>query len=96
MTRQTVDIDRVKQLIVQCLNLTDVQPADIADEDPLFVEGLGLDSVDALELVLGVEQEFGLQIEDEAVGAAALASARALTDFINQRLEAQARTASDA
>ena len=76
----------IKELIVRSLNLTDVRPADIADEDHLFVEGLGLDSVDALELVVAIEKEFELKIEDEAIGKEAFASAAALTAFVNGRL----------
>jgi len=72
---------RVKALIVDRLKL-DVEPAAIEDEAPLFGEGLGLDSIDALELVLGVEQEFGVKIEDEEVGAQALTSVASLARFI--------------
>ena len=82
------DTQRVKQLIVRCLNLVDVDPGEIEDDAPLFVEGLGLDSVDALELVVGIEKEFGLSIEDEAIGKEDFASVQALTDFINRKLSA--------
>ena len=75
-------------MIIDSLNLPDVQPQDIADDDPLFVEGLGLDSVDALELVLAIEQKYGLQVEDESIGKEAFGSAAALTNFINDRLQA--------
>ena len=87
MSRPRAEIDQVKELIVRCLNLTDIQPADIEDEAPLFVEGLGLDSVDALELVVAIEKEFELQIEDEAIGKESFASAAALCAFINERLQ---------
>jgi acyl carrier protein len=75
---------RVKELIVRRLKL-DIDPASIPDDAPLFGEGLGLDSIDALELVLGLEQEFGIKVEDEEVGVKAFASVNALVDFIEQK-----------
>ena len=68
MTREEL-APRVKDLIVRRLKL-DIDPATIQNDVPLFGEGLGLDSIDALELVLGLEQEFGIKVEDEEVGAA--------------------------
>jgi len=76
--------DRLKRLIVERLKL-ETDPSEIGDDDPLFGEGLGLDSIDALELVLGLEQEFGVKIEDEEVGGEALASVSALADFIREK-----------
>jgi acyl carrier protein len=52
---------RLKQLIVESLMLEDVKPDDIETDAPLFVEGLGLDSIDALELALAIHQEFGVR-----------------------------------
>jgi acyl carrier protein len=75
---------RVKELIVRRLKL-DIDPTSIQDDAPLFGEGLGLDSIDALELVLGLEQEFGIKVEDEEVGVKAFASVNALVDFIEQK-----------
>jgi acyl carrier protein len=75
----------IKALIVEALALEDVHPEEIETEAPLFVEGLGLDSIDALELVLGLEQEFGIKVEDEEVGVKAFASVNALVDFIEQK-----------
>lgn len=75
---------RVKDLIVRRLKL-DIDPGSIQDDAPLFGEGLGLDSIDALELVLGLEQEFGIKVEDEEVGVKAFASVTALVDFIEQK-----------
>lgn len=75
---------RVKELIVRRLKL-DIDPATIDSSAPLFGEGLGLDSIDALELVLGLEQEFGIKVEDEEVGVKAFASVDALVDFIEQK-----------
>ena len=75
---------RVKELIVRRLKL-DIDPVSIQDDAPLFGEGLGLDSIDALELVLGLEQEFGIKVEDEEVGVKAFASVNALVEFIEQK-----------
>ena len=78
---------RIRQLIVRQLKL-DIDPASIRDDAPLFgdaANGLGLDSIDALELVLGVEKEFGIKVQDEEVGVTAFASVDALCDFIRQK-----------
>ena len=87
MTTASTNIEEIKELIVRSLNLTDLKPADIGDDDHLFVEGLGLDSVDALELVVEIEKHFDLTIEDEAIGKEAFASAAALTAFVNEKLQ---------
>lgn len=76
--------DRIKHLIVTRLKL-EVDPASIDSDAPIFGGGLGLDSIDALELVLGIEQEFGVRIDDEEIGSAALASVGALADFLAER-----------
>ena len=75
---------QIKRLIVDRLKL-EVDPASIDDAQPLFGDGLGLDSIDALELVLGVEQEFGVKIEDEEMGAAALSSVDSLAAFVTAK-----------
>ncbi len=73
---------RIKAILVERLKL-DRTPETIGDDEPLFGgEGLGLDSIDALELVLGVEQEFGVKIENEEVGMEALSSVSGLAEFI--------------
>ena len=72
---------QIKQLIVDRLK-REVEPTAIEDAQPLFGDGLGLDSIDALELVLGIEQAFGVKIEDEEMGAQALSSVDSLAEFV--------------
>ena len=75
--------DKVKDLIIRRLKLR-IDRKTIKDDAPLFGEGLGLDSIDALELVVGLEQEFGISIPDEDVGREAFASVNALAAYINK------------
>lgn len=81
----TSTVERLQHLIVSSLNLVDVRPEDIDPDAPLFGEGLGLDSVDALELVVALEKEFGIQTETEEIGREAFASVRALAGFVESR-----------
>ena len=76
----------LKRLIVETLHLEDIQPQEIEDEAPLFGEGLGLDSIDALELVVALEKSYSVIIEDEEVGRQAFASIDALADFVTQKV----------
>ena len=75
---------RLKHLLVEGLKLEGVRPESILDADPIFVEGLGLDSIDELELVVLVEENFHVVIPDEEVGKLAFASINALADYIIQ------------
>jgi acyl carrier protein len=75
---------KMKKLIISRLKL-EIEPQEIENDQPLFGEGLGLDSIDALELVLGLEQEFGVKIEDEEVGVKAFASIDALVAFVREK-----------
>ncbi|MBL8730216.1 MAG: acyl carrier protein [Planctomycetes bacterium] len=95
MTTQ-VTVGQLKAMIVQKLNLKGVTAEALGDDDPLFGAGLGLDSVDALELVLAIESEYGIQIQDAEVGKEAFASARVLCDFVNARLADNGATADGA
>jgi acyl carrier protein len=76
--------ERIKRILIDRLRL-ELEPAEIGDSMPLFGAGLGLDSIDALELVLGLEQEFDVKIEDEEMGAKALASVEALAGFVQAK-----------
>ena len=57
--------ESVKRLIVEALMLEDLEPTEIEDEAPLFGDGLGLDSIDALELAIAIDKKFGVKIEAE-------------------------------
>jgi acyl carrier protein len=74
-------MDRVRALIVERLRL-DLAPEAIDVDAPLFGAGLGLDSIDALELVVGLEQAFGIRIPDADVGKRVLASVRAIAAYV--------------
>jgi len=82
MDRETLK-RRLKELLISGLRLQDTEPASIADDQPIFVEGLGLDSIDALELVVLIEEHFGIAIPDEEVGKSAFASIAALAEYIS-------------
>jgi len=77
--------DRIKRLIVDSLHLEGIEPEMIEDEAPLFGEGLGLDSVDALELVVALEKEFGIKIKSQEMGHEVFSSVSSLSQFIEAR-----------
>jgi len=74
----------LKKLILDTLRLEDVDVDEIDNEAPLFKDGLGLDSIDALELVVAIEKNFNVIIEDEDVGKRAFASINTLARFIQE------------
>ena len=80
--------NQIKELIISSLNLDDVTPESIDDAAPLFQEGLGLDSIDALELAVAIERKFRVTIPDEAVGKQAFSSVNALTAYVSEHLRA--------
>ena len=79
---------RVKQALVQGLQLK-INPEDIADDEPLFGEGLDADSIAALEIVFALEEEFGFEVEDEDLRVDLFDSVRTLTSYIEGRLALQ-------
>ena len=72
----------LKRLIIDALKLEDITPEDIEDEGPLFGEGLGLDSIDALELVVALEKKYRVFIPDSEVGKKVFRSVKALAEFV--------------
>lgn len=75
-------LEQLARHIIDGLNLEDIQVTDIDPQAPLFGEGLGLDSIDALELAVIVERHYGVKIADMEVGRQAFASLAALDTFI--------------
>ena len=80
-------IEKLKQLIITRLKLADMTPEMIEIDAPLFGEGLGLDSIDALELVLGLEKEFGVVIPDAEVGKKVFQSVRTMAQYVLDQKE---------
>jgi acyl carrier protein len=78
---------RLKQLIVETLHLEDITPSDIPDDEPLVGGGLSLDSIDALELVVRLEKEYGIKISSSEEAKTALSSVGALASVIRQRAD---------
>jgi acyl carrier protein len=74
--------EQLKTQIIQFLNLTDLTPADIKDDAPLFGDGLGLDSIDSLELIVLLKKEYGISINDPKEGRKALVDINTMTDYI--------------
>jgi len=74
----------VKAAIVRCLRMP-IKPEEIEDAMPLFDEGLGLDSIDALEIVLELQRSFGVEISDEQVGKRVLRNVATIVAFIESQ-----------
>ena len=74
----------LKEMIIESLKLEEISVEEIDDDAPLFKEGLGLDSIDALELVVAIEKNFNVIIEDEDVGKEAFGSIRILAEFLQR------------
>lgn len=74
----------LKRQIVAQLNLKDVKPEDIGDDQPLFVEGLGLDSIDALELIVLLQQEYKIKLASAEEGQSVFRSVRTMAQYITE------------
>jgi acyl carrier protein len=75
-------IQKLKEQIIERLNLKDLKPADIGDDQPLFVEGIGLDSIDALELIVLLQQEYNIKLSNAEDGPRVFHSIRTMADYI--------------
>jgi acyl carrier protein len=75
---------QLKQQIISFLNLTDITPDGILDDKPLFGEGLGLDSIDSLELIVLLNREYGIVIKDLKEGRKALVNVNTMVDYIEK------------
>ena len=74
--------EELKSKIIEVLNLEDVNPADISDSSELFGNGLGLDSIDALELIVLLDKEYGIKLSDPKKGKEIFRSINTMADYI--------------
>jgi acyl carrier protein len=83
----TTDLKRkLKELLIERLKFEDMTPDDIGDDDPLFAGGLGLDSIDALEIVVMLESEFGIKVKNESSARDSFKSIATLAEFVEAKL----------
>ncbi len=75
---------KVKQMIIDSLRIEGMASGEIETDAPLFGEGLGLDSIDALQLVVAMEKEFGVVVPDAATGSKVFVSVRSMADYISE------------
>jgi len=78
-------ITKLKKQVIEHLNLEDISPDDIDEKEPLFGDGLGLDSIDALELIVLLEREYGIKIEDPAEGKKIFASIETIAEYLTEK-----------
>ncbi len=82
-------IEKLKKEIIEALNLEDLTPADIDADAPLFGSGLGLDSIDALELIVLLERNYGIKLKDAAAGKEVFKSVRVMAEYIEKNCPEQ-------
>jgi len=75
-------IEKLKTEIIEALNLEDLEPDDIDKDSPLFGDGLGLDSIDALELIVLLEKNYGIKLQDPKEGKKVFFSVQTMADYI--------------
>lgn len=92
MTQPMEDLrKKLKELLIDRLKFEDMTPDDINDDDPLFAGGLGLDSIDALEIVVMLETEFGIKVKNESAARDNFHSVSSLAEFVRLRLADEQR-----
>lgn len=74
----------LKTQIIEQLNLQDKKPEDIGDDEPLFVDGLGLDSIDALELIVLMQQNYKIKLANAEDGPKVFRSVRTMAEYITE------------
>jgi acyl carrier protein len=86
LNNNTMDelIYTLKQQIIEALNLEDMKPEDIDENASLFGEGLGLDSIDALELIVLMEKNYGIKLQDPSMGKEIFKSVAVMADYISK------------
>jgi acyl carrier protein len=72
----------LKMQIIEALNLKHLKPEDIGDEQPLFVDGIGLDSIDALELIVLLQQHYSIKMANPQDGPEIFKSVKSIAEFI--------------
>lgn len=77
-------VEKLKSEIIEALNLAEMKPEQIDENAPLFVDGLGLDSIDALELIVLLEKKYGLKIASAEEGKKVLYSVNSMAEFITR------------
>ena len=77
--------DELKRILIDALNLDGVTPETIADDAPLFGEGLGLDSIDALEIAMAIEKRFGIKVQPDKETKKYFFSIQTLADLVRER-----------
>ena len=77
-------IFELKEKIIDVLNLEEMTPEDINEQEPLFGDGLGLDSIDALELIVMIEKNYGIKLANPAEGKAIFKSVATIADFVSK------------
>jgi len=75
---------QLKKQIIEFLNLTPLTPEEFKDDEPLFGEGLGLDSIDSLELIVLLKKEYGITIQDPKEGRKILVDVNTMVDYIEE------------
>jgi acyl carrier protein len=77
-------VEQLKKEIIEVLNLEEITPADIDNDAPLFGDGLGLDSIDALELIVLMEKNYGIKMQDANQGRDIFKSINIMAEYISK------------